>query len=460
MTQLKLADPKPDGTHPATTAAPKIPATTTPQAAWSVRKPVTIGLITLFLLVGSFGAWSVMATITGAIVASGRIEVEQNRQIVQHPDGGVVESIHVTESQTVKAGDLLLRLDGAAIKSELAIVEGQFYEILARRGRLEAERDDKKAITFLPELVAIAANRADVAELIEGQRRLFSARAETLAQQANQLAKRSGQITSQITGIDAQANALTLQLGLINQERASQQELLDKGLAQASRVLALQRETARLDGQVGELTATRAQSEGRITEIDIEVLRLAASRREEANSQLRDIGYRELELAERRRALIERVARLDILAPVSGIVLGLQVTTPRAVLRPADPALYLIPQDRPLVIAAQVQPFHIDQISIGQPVTLVFSAFPSRTTPELSGHITVVSADALVDQRTQMSYYRVEIVPDEGEIEKLEGLTLIPGMPVEAFIRTDERTPLAYLLKPFTDYFARAFRES
>jgi HlyD family secretion protein len=460
MTQLKLADPKPDGTHPATTAAPKIPATTTPQAAWSVRKPVTIGLITLFLLVGCFGAWSVMATITGAIVASGRIEVEQNRQIVQHPDGGVVESIHVTESQTVKAGDLLLRLDGAAIKSELAIVEGQFYEILARRGRLEAERDDKKAITFLPELVAIAANRADVAELIEGQRRLFSARAETLAQQANQLAKRSGQITSQITGIDAQANALTLQLGLINQERASQQELLDKGLAQASRVLALQRETARLDGQVGELTATRAQSEGRITEIDIEVLRLAASRREEANSQLRDIGYRELELAERRRALIERVARLDILAPVSGIVLGLQVTTPRAVLRPADPALYLIPQDRPLVIAAQVQPFHIDQISIGQPVTLVFSAFPSRTTPELSGHITVVSADALVDQRTQMSYYRVEIVPDEGEIEKLEGLTLIPGMPVEAFIRTDERTPLAYLLKPFTDYFARAFRES
>jgi HlyD family secretion protein len=460
MTQLKLADPKPDGTHPATTAAPKIPATTTPQAAWSVRKPVTIGLITLFLLVGCFGAWSVMATITGAIVASGRIEVEQNRQIVQHPDGGVVESIHVTESQTVKAGDLLLRLDGAAIKSELAIVEGQFYEILARRGRLEAERDDKKAITFLPELVAIAANRADVAELIEGQRRLFSARAETLAQQANQLAKRSGQITSQITGIDAQANALTLQLGLINQERASQQELLDKGLAQASRVLALQRETARLDGQVGELTATRAQSEGRITEIDIEVLRLAASRREEANSQLRDIGYRELELAERRRALIERVARLDILAPVSGIVLGLQVTTPRAVLRPADPALYLIPQDRPLVIAAQVQPFHIDQISIGQPVTLVFSAFPSRTTPELSGHITVVSADALVDQRTQMSYYRVEIVPDEGEIEKLEDLTLIPGMPVEAFIRTDERTPLAYLLKPFTDYFARAFRES
>ena len=462
MTELKLAVPA-AVQKPADSA--KRPPQPTPvsansQPTWSVRKPVLIGLVTLFLLVGCFGVWSVMTSITGAIVAPGKIEVEQNRQIVQHLDGGVVESIHVAESQSVKAGDLLLRLDGAALKSELAIVEGQFYEIVARRARLEAERDDKDEITFAPELLDAAKARPEVAELVEGQRRLFAARRDTIAQQVNQLSKRSGQIDSQITGVDAQARALVLQLDLINQELASQQELLDKGLAQASRVLALQRETARLDGQVGELAATRAESEGRVTEIEIEVLKLAATRREEANTQLRDIGYRELELAERRRALIERIARLDIVAPVSGIVLGLQVTTPRAVLRGADPVLYLIPQDRPLVIAAQVQPFHIDQITLGQPVKLVFSAFPARTTPELSGHITAISADALTDQRTQMSYYRAEIIPDEGEMDKLAGLTLIPGMPVEAFIRTDERTPLAYLLKPFTDYFARAFRES
>ncbi|SEM69735.1 HlyD family secretion protein [Pseudorhodobacter antarcticus] len=428
--------------------------------AWSVRKPVLTGVFTLVLLVGFFAAWGVMTTITGAIVASGRIEVEQNRQIVQHPDGGVVDSIHVVEGQTVRAGDLVLRLDGAAVKSELAIVEGQFFEILARRARLEAERDDKTSISFAADLAAEAAMRPQIAEQMEGQRRLFAARAETAAQQVDQLGKRSGQIASQITGIDAQSRALSLQLDLITQELTAQQALLDKGLAQASRVLSLQREAARLDGEVGELAATRAQSEGRMTEIEIEVLKLAATRREEANTQLRDIGYRELELAERRRALAERIARLDVVAPVSGVVLGLQVTTPRAVLRPADPVLYLIPQDRPLVIAAQVQPFHIDQIRVGQPVNLVFSAFPSRTTPELTGHITGVSADALIDQRTQMPYYRAEIIPDEGEIEKLDGLTLIPGMPVEAFIRTNERTPLAYLLKPFTDYFARAFRES
>lgn len=468
MSRLQPAALKPGAGPPrlcgtAKPAPPSVLALARPapsaDAGWSVRKPVIIGMVTVLFLVIGLGGWGVMTTITGAIVASGRIEVEQNRQIVQHPDGGVVASIHVAEGQMVAAGALLLRLDGAAVKSELAIVEGQFFEILARRGRLEAERDDKDSISFVPELLSVAEIRSDVAELTEGQRGLFAARKDSMAQQIDQLSKRSGQIASQITGVDAQSRALGLQLDLIGQELETQQELLNKGLAQASRVLALQRETARLDGQVGELAATRAQSEGRMTELAIEVLKLAASRREEANTQLRDIGYRELELAERRRALIERVARLDILAPVSGVVLGLQVTTPRAVLRPADPLLYLIPQNRPLVIAAQVQPFHIDQVTVGQPVKLVFSAFPARSTPELSGHITGVSADALIDQRTQMPYYRAEIVPDTGEMEKLKGLTLIPGMPVEAFIRTDERTPLAYLIKPFTDYFARAFRE-
>ena len=426
---------------------------------WSVRRPVAAGLVTLLLVFVGFGGWSVLTTITGAIIASGRIEVAQNRQIVQHLDGGVVASIHVTESQQVKAGDLLLRLDGAALKSELTIIEGQFYEILARRGRLEAERDDRNVVTFDPDLI-IAAVHPGVADLIEGQRRLFAARRESIAQQTAQLSKRSGQIDSQITGVDAQSKSLGVQLDLIEQELSAQKDLLDKGLAQASRVLALKRETARLQGQMGELLATRAQSEGRVTEIEIEVLKLAAARREDANSQLREIGYRQLELAERRRALLEQIARLDILAPVSGIVLGLQITTPRAVLRPADIALYIVPQDRPLVINVQVSPMQIDQIHVGQPVTLVFSAFPARTTPELTGKITAVSADVLTDQRTQMPHYRTEIALGVGEQAKLKGLRLIPGMPVEAFIRTDDRTPLAYLLKPFTDYFNRAFRES
>jgi multidrug efflux pump subunit AcrA (membrane-fusion protein) len=209
-----------------------------------------------------------------------------------------------------------------------------------------------------------------------------------------------------------------------------------------------------------ELDAARAEAEGKVTEIDIEILRRGSTRREEANAQLRDLGYRELELAERRRSLIEQIDRLDIRAPVAGIVHALQVTTPRSVIRPAEPVLYIVPQDRPLVIAAQVAPIHVDEVAIGQAVALRFAAFDSRTTPELFGQVRQISADALIDEASRASYYRAEIVLDPGERDKLNGHAIIPGMPVEVFIRTGERTPLAYLVRPLAEYFNRAFRES
>ncbi len=269
------------------------------------------------------------------------------------------------------------------------------------------------------------------------------------------------QITDQIIGIDAQQTALIRQLELIEQELGDQQSLLDRGLAQASRVLSLQREEARLSGTVGELTAQKAQAEGRSTEIDIEILKLDTQRREEAITTLRDFQFRERELAEQRRALMERLDRLVITAPVSGVVYGLRVYAPRSVIRAADPVMYLVPQDRPLVIAAQVLPINIDQLSVDQNVSLRFPALDQRQTPELFGRVVQISADAFQDEGSQVSYYRAEIVLSEGEIDRLpEGVTLIPGMPVEAFIRTADRTPLAYLVKPFTDYFAKAFRES
>jgi HlyD family secretion protein len=428
--------------------------------AWSVRRPVLLGGLTTAALLALLVGWGSLTTIAGAIVTSGQIEVEQNRQVVQHVDGGVIEAILVADGRAVAAGEVLMRLDGSLLRSELAIVEGQFFEILARRGRLEAERDDLPAPVFPAPLVAAAAARPELAALMAGQARLFEARAETLGKQIEQLARRAGQTARLIEGIDAQRAAIGTQLDLIRQELATQQALLDKGLAQVSRVLAIQREEARLAGSLGELTASRAQAEERITETEIERLRLAAARREEANTQLRDIGFRELELAERRRALAERIDRLEIRAPVSGIVLGLRYTTPRAVIRAADPILFLIPQDRPLVIATRVPTLHIDQVRPGQEVKLLFSALSMRTTPELLGIVTLVSADALIDEATRMPFYRAEIELLPGQRERLGAVTLLPGMPVDAFIKTDDRTPLSYLVRPFTDYFNRAFRES
>ncbi len=427
---------------------------------WSARGALWMGYATIVLLVVGVGGWGALTHIQGAIVAQGQIEVDQNRQVIQHPDGGVIESLHVTEGQRVAAGDILLRLDGAALISELAIVQGQLVELQARRARLEAERDDALTIILPTGLAESAKTSPEMAEQIDGQLKLFAARLDTHRREIEQLQRRAEQTAAQTEGIDAQIIAAGLQLDSLRAELADQQDLLARGLAQSSRVQALQREEARLMGMAGELTASRAANEGRKTEVGLEILRRAAARREDASQQLRDIGSQELELAERRRALAERIDRLDIRAPVAGVVLGLHLTTPRAVLRAAEPVLSIVPQDRPLVIQAQISPLHIDEVHVGQRVRLVFPAFSARTTPELFGTVALVSPDALTQESTGQTYYRAEIVLAEGEMNKISDQTLLPGMPVEAFIQTADRTPLAYLLQPFTDYFQRAFRET
>ncbi|MBB3711519.1 HlyD family secretion protein [Limimaricola variabilis] len=425
---------------------------------WSAARPLVAGFLALAVLLGGFGSWAALSNISGAVVASGRIEVESNRQVVQHPDGGVVAEILVDEGDEVEAGQLLIKLDPEQLRSELAVVEGQLLEVLARRARLEAERDGREELEF-PELLLETDNEV-APELMEGQQRLIEALLESEAQQAEQLARQREQIADQIVGIEAQEEATARQLELIEEELGDQQSLLDRGLAQATRVLTLQREQANLLGRVGELKASKAQAGGRISEIEIEILKLASSRRQEAISQLRDLQFNEIELSNRRRSLLTQLDRLDIRAPVSGIVYGLTVFTPRSVIRPAEPVLYIVPQDRPLVIATQVQPTDIDQLHLGQEVVLRLPAFDQRRTPELTGEVVQISADAFEDEGRAVSFYRAEIRLTEGEIEKLPAdMRLIPGMPVEAFIRTSDRTPLAYFVKPLSDYFARAFRE-
>jgi len=433
----------------------------TQDGRWSARRHLIVGFLGLIVLVAGFGSWAVLTQISGAIVASGSFEVDQNRQVVQHQTGGTVAKILTDEGESVAAGDVLIQLDGVELRSQLVITESQLFELMARRGRLEAERDGADDLQFDAELLEVAALNADVAELVSGQRNLFMARRDSVAQEIDQLAKRAAQISAQIVGIEAQQVSLTTQLELIEKELINQQSLFDRGLAPASTVLNLQRETAQLNGQLGELAASKAQSEGRITEIDIERIKLGTQTREEAITNLRDMRYRELELLEQRNALRGELDRMDIRAPVSGIVYGLQVRTPRSVVQPAEPLMYLVPQDRPLVIAARIDLIHIDQLVSGQDVTLRLSALDQRNTPELYGEVIQISADAFEDEGTGQSYYRAEIVLNPGEFEKLpEGTVLIPGMPVEAFIRTGDRTPLAYLVKPMADYFTRAFRES
>ena len=426
---------------------------------WGARSFIRFGLICVILLGGGLGGWAATAKLQGAVISPGHLRVESQRQVVQHPDGGVVGEIFVREGDFVEAGAVLIRLDGTTLQSELAVLESQLFELMARRGRLNAEQADSDTITFDPELLAVAEFNPEVKTLIDGQVALFTARNKTMQREIEVLRERQIQIREQITGSEGEAEALAEQSALIEKELADQRTLLQKGLAQASRVLALEREAARLKGERGQIIAQAAQLKGQISEIEIELLRMQATRREDAISKLRDLGFRELELKERRIALNEQLARLDVRAPLAGVVLDMSVHALKSVVRAAEPILYIVPSDSELVVDAQVDTTHIDSVHSGQEAVLRFSAFNVRTTPELFGIVSKVSPDAFFEEKTGRSYYKAEVLLREGELAKLQGQQLIAGMPVEVYIQTGERTPINYLLKPITDYFNRALRE-
>lgn len=427
--------------------------------SWSARAPLALGFIAIAVLVGGFGAWAALSNIAGAVVASGQIEVDRNRQAVQHPQGGVVLTLDVIEGQRVAEGEVLMRLDPSTIRSNLTVIRAQLNEWRARQARLEAERDLATRIAFPADLLETAATDPDLADVLEGQRNLFAARAETLAQEVDQLGRRADQIRAQIDGFTAQDQALRDQRSLVLAELENVQNLVERGLAEASRALSLQREAARLLGSIGEIEAASAEAAGRITEIELQVLQQQTARREEAIAELREVRVQQAELIERQRVLERQMEDSEIRAPVAGVVYGLAVFGARSVVQAAEPVLYLVPQDRPLVISTRIAPTDVDEVFVGQAVTLRFPAFDMRSTPELFGQVRQVSADAFVDSASGASFYEAEIVLNEGETSRLGGETLLPGMPVEAFIRTEDRTPLAYLLRPLADYFNRAFRE-
>ncbi|MBL1434811.1 MAG: HlyD family type I secretion periplasmic adaptor subunit [Rhodobacteraceae bacterium] len=430
------------------------------RAQWSTTRFVVLGMLALVGLLGGLTYWSATTEIAGAIVTSGQVELESKRQIVQHPQGGVVSEILVSDGDRVEAGETLLRFDSVLTESELAVTEGQLFELLGQKSRLLAERDEVDEILFDPELVDAEKTQPKVSELMQGQSALFAARRTSLSEELLQWDERSRQINNQIVGSQSQLTSLEEQTALLNLELADQQSLLDNGLTQASRVSALKREAASFGGRMGALNAEIAQSRGRLAEIGIERLKLATSLREEAIGALRELQPREIELRQKRLSLLEVLDRLTLRAPRSGVVYGLAVHTTRAVVQPAEPILYIIPQDEPLIIRTQIPTQHIDQIRLGQPATLRFSTFDQRTTPELFATVANISPDVFVDERTGASYYTAELRPNEGELEKLGDLDILPGMPVESFIKTDDRTPLNYLIKPLANYFNRAFREN
>ncbi|MCV2881852.1 HlyD family type I secretion periplasmic adaptor subunit [Actibacterium sp. XHP0104] len=426
---------------------------------WPATVPLATGMFALVLLIGGLGVWSVKATLAGAVMASGMVQVENNRQVIQHPDGGVVGEILVKDSDVVEKGDVLIRLDGRRLQSELSIIDGQLYEIDARKARLVAERDDTETVAFPDYLVELSETNAEIQQLLRGESSLFQARREALGQEYSLLEERNTQIENRSNGINAQLEAMRTQADLVKSDLEDQQRLLARQLTQAARVSELLREHADLLGQIGRMEADLAAIKGEAASNDIALLQLQARRREEAVTRLRDLQFREIELSERQISLQDTLSRLDIRAATGGVVYGLQVFAVQSVVQPAQPLLYIIPQDQPLVVSARVESLNIDEVYVGQEASLRFPAFDQREIPEIKGHVTRISADVLTDEATGASYYSAEVVPDTEEMTKLGNHNLLPGMPVVVYIKTGDRTPLAYLVEPMTVFFDRAMRE-
>lgn len=426
---------------------------------WSGAIPLWSGIVALALLVVGLGLWSIGTTLAGAVIAQGVVQVESNRQIVQHPEGGVVGEILVKDSDTVAEGDVLIRLDGRRLRSELAVIDGQLLEISARKARLMAERDNAAEVVFNATVLAGSEDSAEVSQVQEGEATLFHARREATEQERELLREQNLQIENRTVGISTQLSALQTQAELIQDDLDNQQRLLERQLAQAARVSELRREHAGILGQIGRLEAELAELRGQIASNDIAALQLETRRREEALTQLRDLEFREIELIERKIVLTDSLSRLDIRAPSSGVVYGMEVFAVQSVVQAAQPLLYIIPQDQPLVVSARVEAINIDDVFAGQEAELRFPAFDQRRIPEIRGQITRISADVLQDQATGLSYYSAEVLPLKSELTKLGDQTLLPGMPVEIYIRTQDRTPLAYLTEPLTLFFTRAMRE-
>lgn len=430
-----------------------------PTDKYSAKLQLGLGFGALVVLVLFFGLWAVGTKISGAVIASGIVEVEANRQVVEHPEGGVVSEILVANGAKVQAGDPLVRLDSELLQSELQIIEAQYYELLARRIRLKAERNGIDSLAPSDELLEIIAQQPDVKDLLEGQSMLLVARLDRARSEIEQLDSQILQLNRQITGAVAQHAALIKQAGLVERERAVTQSLLDKGLSEVSRTLALEREAARIEGSIAELDAKSSQLTAQISEVEITKLRLESQRQEDAITELRDLEPRVLELAERRLGVKTRLKRLVLRAPMNGVVYGSTIFATNSVISGAEPVMYIVPQSQPLVIKARVESIHIDQIFEGQTASLRFPSFDQRLTPEIFGKVLKVSADILTDQATGAQFYEATLQPNADEMSKFGSQVLLPGMPVDTYIATGERSPLSYLIKPLSDYFAKAFRE-
>lgn len=424
----------------------------------SMRQLILAGAAIVILFIGGLGGWAATVPLAGAVVAGGQVVVDTNVRTVQHPTGGVIGEIRVRETARVSEGDLLIRLDETVTRANLQVVVKQLLEAAARQARLEAERDGA-AEMVLPEMVKERLSDREVARSWEGEATLFTARRTARQGQQRQLRERIDQIREEIVGLTAQEQARRRQVELIERELTDMRDLFRRNLVPRTRVVELEREAARLAGDVGQFVAERARAEGRITEAELQILQIDQDLRREVSTELREIQAKTGELVERRVAAEDALKRIDIRSPASGFVHQLAHHTIGGVIPAGQPIMLIVPGNDILVIEVRIAPQEIDKVAVGQEAVVRFPSLPHGTTPELRGTVARLSADVVREQQTNSTYFLARLAIDQSELDRLGRSRLVPGMPAEVYVRTGERTALAYLTRPLMDQVNRAFRE-
>jgi len=424
----------------------------------SIYNHMIAGIVVVVVLAGGVGGWAATTELSGALIAQGSIVVDSNVKKVQHPTGGVVGELRVHDGDHVTTGQIVVRLDDTVTRANLAIVTKGLDEFGARKARLDAERDGAETISFPAEMLA-RANEPTVANALTNERKLFELRRTARTGQKAQLKQRILQLQEEIGGLSAQQEAKSREIVLIGNELEGVRDLYKKNLVPITRLTALERDGAHIEGERAQLIASVAQAKGKIVETELQIIQIDQDLSSEVAKDMREVDGKIGEFVERKVSAEDQLKRIDIRAPQDGTVLQSTVHTVGGVITAGDPIMLIVPAADALEVEAKVNPQDVDQLKLGQTAILRFSAFNQRSTPEINGKVTRISADTTTDQRTGQSYYVIRIAMPNEEILRLGAVTLIPGMPVEAFVQTGERTLLSYLAKPLHDQLMRAFRE-
>lgn len=419
---------------------------------FSIRARILFATAFLGALILVGGGWAAQAKLSGAVIAQGQVAVKSQLKVVQHPDGGVIREIRVENGDQVRAGDVVLRLDDTQLRSELGIVETQIREFTGSKARLIAVRDSAEDVVFPPGFET----GPETAAIAEGERRLLIHDRSMQALRRDQLLSQIDQFDEEIRALEAQSHSNGIERKLRGEDHARLSKLLKKGLTEQGAITEVERDMARLDGVAGEIEANIARVKGQISESNLRILELDHQARTAAQKELRDIDAQMAELNERAIAARDRLSRTEIRAPIAGVINELGVHTVNGVIAPGERVMAIVP-DGELMVEARLPITDIDQVMPGQVVRLRFSAFNQRTTPEVAGAVRVVAASATKDE-SGASYYLCTISLTEAA-QLPDGRKLMPGMPVEVFFQTGERTAISYLLKPVADQVHRSMRE-